>query len=364
MTGIYVHVPFCASKCPYCDFYSLADTTHAEKDAFVAAVLNRFAPYENVTADTLYFGGGTPSLLGGKRLATLIDAARRQFGLQQAEITLEANPADDLYDTFAAFAAAGGNRVSMGVQAVNDRQLHLLGRRHTVAQVDRAVADVHRAGITNLSLDLMLGTPEQTETDVQHAVRRFADWGATHLSAYLLKLEPNTPFGRTPPVIPDEDGAAALYLAACEAAETAGYRQYEISNFAKTGYESRHNLKYWLGEPYLGFGPAAHSFFEGKRFYYPRSLTDFVNGCSPLAEENDTIESGTAEEYAMLRLRLADGVTEQDFTSLFGIPLPTEWRARAARLPSHLVIADEHGIRFTREGFLLSDPLIARILWG
>jgi oxygen-independent coproporphyrinogen-3 oxidase len=330
----------------------------------VAAVLDRFAQYENVTADTLYFGGGTPSLLGGNRLAALIDGARRQFGLPNAEITLEANPADGLYDTVAAFVAAGGNRVSMGVQAVGDRQLQQLGRRHTVAQVDTAVSDVHRAGVPNLSLDLMLGTPEQTETDVQHAVRRFADWGATHLSAYLLKLEPNTPFGRTPPVIPDEDESATLYLTLCEAAETVGYRQYEISNFAKTGYESRHNLKYWRGEPYLGFGPAAHSFFDGKRFYYPRSLTDFVNGCAPLAEENDTIESGTADEYAMLWLRLREGVTEQDFTARFGTSIPDEWRARAGALPPHLVTVDDEGIRFSREGFLLSDPLIARILWG
>ena len=363
MTGIYVHVPFCVSKCPYCDFYSLTNADDADKDAFVAAVLDRFAHYETVTADTLYFGGGTPSLLGGNRLAGLIDGARRQFGLQNAEITLEANPADGLYDTVSAFVAAGGNRVSMGVQAVNDRHLQHLGRRHTVAQVESAVNDLHRAGITNLSLDLMLGTPEQTETDVQEAVRRFADWGATHLSAYLLKLEPNTPFGHTPPVIPDEDGAAALYLAACEAAESAGFAQYEISNFAKTGFESRHNRKYWLGEPYLGFGPAAHSFFEGKRFYYPRSLTDFVSGCATLADDNDAIKNDTPDEYAMLRLRLREGITEREFSARFGTPIPTEWRARAARLPSHLVIADEHGIRFSREGFLLSDPLIAHILW-
>lgn len=364
MTGIYVHVPFCVSKCPYCDFYSLDTATDADKDAFVTAVVDRFSKYNQVTADTLYFGGGTPSLLGGARLATLVDGARQHFGLAHAEITLEANPADDLYDTVSAFVAAGGNRVSMGVQAVDNRHLALLGRRHTVTEVDRAVADVHRAGITNLSLDLMLGTPEQTAADVRGAVARFADWGATHLSAYLLKLEPNTPFGRTPPPLPDEDESATLYLTLCEAAETVGFAQYEISNFAKTGFESRHNRKYWLGEPYLGFGPAAHSFFEGQRFYYPRSLTAFVGGEPPLVEQHDTIENGTPDEYAMLRLRLTEGVTERDFIARFGKPLPFAWRTRANALPSHLVTADEHGIRFSREGFLLSDALIARILWG
>ncbi len=363
MIGIYVHVPFCVSKCPYCDFYSQTDRCDETKDAFTEAVLDRFSQYEGITADTLYFGGGTPSLLGGKRLAALVEGARRQFGLANAEITLEANPADDLYDTVAAFAAAGGNRVSMGVQAVSDRHLQRLGRRHTVAKAEESALAVRRAGIANLSLDLMLGTPEQTEEDVFATVERFAAWGADHVSAYLLKLEPNTPFGKTPPPIPDEDGAAALYLAMGEAADRHGYRQYEISNFAKSGYESRHNLKYWNSEPYLGFGPAAHSFFEGKRFYYPRSLTAFINGVKPLSEENDTIENNTREEYAMLRLRLTEGLTERDFLARFGTSLPEEWRARAKKLPSHLVTEDEHGIGFSREGFLVSDSLIARILW-
>lgn len=362
MTGIYVHAPFCVSKCPYCDFYSLTNVSDDDKDRYVQALLARFEQYDTV-ADTLYFGGGTPSLFGGRRLDILIKGARRQFGLTNAEITLEVNPADGLYDTVAAFAAAGGNRVSVGVQAVNDAHLHALGRRHTVAQVERALADIRQAGIANISLDLMLATPHQTEADVRAAVERCAAWGASHLSAYLLKLEPNTPFGQTPPPIPDEDQAVELYLAACEAMEQAGYHQYEISNFAKKGCESRHNLKYWNGDPYLGFGPAAHSFFGGKRFYYPRSLAAFLNGDPPLAEENDAIENGTPEEYAMLRLRLTDGLTEQGFFARFGKQIPIKWRQNAAKLPAALVSADENGIRFTRQGFLVSDAAIAHILW-
>lgn len=362
MTGIYVHVPFCVSKCPYCDFYSLTDVTDDDKDRYVQAILNRFAQYDGIAADTLYFGGGTPSLLGGKRLAALVEGARRHFALSDAEITAEVNPADDLYDTLAAFAAAGGNRVSMGMQAATDEHLRLLGRRHTVSQVEQTVETVLQAGIRNFSLDMMLATPRQTATDVQTAIARCAAWGASHVSAYLLKIEPQTPFGSAPPPLPDEDAAADLYLAACDALERAGFAQYEISNFAKVGCESRHNLKYWNSEPYLGFGPAAHSFFDGKRLYYPRSLAAFLNGEPPIAEVGGDIATASPEEYAMLRLRLTEGLAEQAFRDRFGHSLPAVWRERAARLPAALVTVDGQGIRFSREGFLVSDAAIAHIL--
>lgn len=368
MLGIYLHVPFCASKCPYCDFYSLVGTTDEDKDRYTAALIDRLTAWAATlqdTADTLYLGGGTPSLLGAHRLAAVITAARRAFAIPDtAEITLEANPGDDLTDVFAAFTAVGGNRLSLGVQAVKDAHLRTLGRRHTVAQVDHAVRLAQQNGIHNLSLDLMLGTSAQTEEDVRTAARRFAEWGATHASAYLLKIEPDTPYAVNPPALPDDDLAASLYLAAVDAFASNGFAQYEISNFAKPGFESRHNLKYWLSEPYLGIGPAAHSFIGGKRFCYPRSVTDFVNGGTPLAEDpNGTLfPEHSPAEFAMLRLRLTQGLTETDFKEHFGTPIPKEWRQNAAALPSHLVTADEHGIRLSPEGFLVSDAILARIL--
>lgn len=368
MIGIYLHIPFCTSKCPYCDFYSLSGASDTDKDRYVQALitsLHEWASELNTKADTVYLGGGTPTLLGAKRLSLLLTAARDTFCVPtDAEITLEANPGDDLSELFAAFQAAGGNRVSLGVQSVNDVHLRTLGRRHTVADVDVAVAAARRAGIANLSMDLMLGTSGQTAADIRNSARRFADWGATHVSAYLLKIEHGTPYATAPPPLPDDDTAAALYLEAVDTFAAYGYAQYEISNFAKRGCESRHNLKYWNAEPYLGIGPAAHSFVQGKRWYYPRSLQAFLDGCAPLAENpNDTaIPENSPTEYAMLRLRLTEGLTEAGYTARFASPIPTEWRTKAAALPSRLVTVDADGIRLTPDGFLVSDAILARIL--
>lgn len=367
--GLYIHVPFCLSKCPYCDFYSLAGQDAAAMDAYTAAMeqaLDRWSARLGLTADTLYFGGGTPSLLGGARLVRLVEHAARRFGLSGAEITLEANPADDLDDTLRAFAAAGGNRLSMGMQSASGEELRRLGRRHTPVQLERAMDAAARAGLSNVSLDLMLGISGQTPASAEQSVRTCARLGARHVSAYLLKIEEGTPYAsrRDALDLPDEDAAAALYETAGAALEAAGYRQYEISNFAQPGYESRHNLKYWDEQPYLGLGPSAHSFLDGRRFYFPRDMTAFLAGKPPLpeAEDDSTIPENSPEEYLMLRLRLAEGVTEAGYAARFGQPLPANWRRRAAALPRELVLCDETGIRLTRRGFLLSNAILARLL--
>ncbi len=363
--GIYIHIPFCVSKCPYCDFYSLADTDDRLKDAYTAALIREMQKKAGMHADTVYFGGGTPALLGGKRIARLTETARACFSLpQDAEITLEANPADDLKDTFYAFCAAGGNRLSLGMQSSSPSVLQMLGRRHIPADVARAVADAKAAGIANISLDMMLAVPGQTAEHIKEDAALCASLGASHVSAYLLKLEPHTPYFEKQDTLslPDEDAAAELYLTAVDALETEGYRQYEISNFAHAGKESRHNLKYWNGEPYLGFGPAAHSFFDGKRLYYPRDIHAFIEGNTPLTERDEAIPAGGETEYAMLRLRLTEGLRETAFTARFQKPIPLAWREAAEKLPRQLVLVSDDGIAFTKEGFLVSNVLISRIL--
>lgn len=365
--GLYIHTPFCVQKCPYCDFYSNTLQGEQQLDRYVAGVLesiDRWAAQIPLQADTLYFGGGTPALLGGDRLATIIRHADRRFGLlsHTPEITLEANPADDLADTLAAFAAAGGNRLSLGMQSADPTELQMLGRRHTPADVARTVVDAHRAGIGNVSLDVMLGISGQTETTACRSVDRVAELGATHLSAYLLKIEPNTPYGHQPPPLPDEDATAELYLAAMERAEHHGYRQYEISNCARIGYEGRHNLKYWNSDPYLGLGPAASSCLGGERFTYPRDTAYFLSGGDPITDPDEGIAVGSPQEYALLRLRLTEGITASGYRQRFGEDMPPSWLANASRLPTHLVTVDNNGIRLTREGFLLSNGLITRIL--
>ncbi len=365
--GLYLHTPFCVSKCPYCDFHSAPPSSTAEFDAYTAALLAAMDCWgeRGLQADTLYFGGGTPSLLGGARLAALIRGADERFGLlsHNPEITLEANPADNLADTLMNFAAAGGNRLSLGMQSVHPAELAVLGRRHTPVDVTRTIADAHRAGITNISLDIMLGISGQTTASALESVERAADLGASHISAYLLKIEPDTPYGACPPPLPDEDTTAELYLAVMERLDALGYRQYEISNAAHPGCESRHNLKYWDSRPYLGLGPAASSCLDGRRFTYPRDTAYFMGGGAPVEDPATDTPVGSAEEYALLRLRLTAGLSAADFAARFGMPLPTEWVARAKALPPALVEVDDTGIRLTREGFLLSNTLTTHILF-
>ena len=302
-------------------------------DRYVAAMEQSIAHWGNTlatAADTVYLGGGTPSLLGGNRIARLIEAVDRAFPLTaDAEITMEANPADELFDTLCAFRAAGGNRLSLGMQTACDSELADLGRRHRADQTARAVESARRAGIDNLSLDLMLALANQTVGHIDRSVEACRALGASHVSAYLLKIEPNTAFGACVPAgLPDEDGAADLYLHACRALENAGYRQYEISNFARDGKHSRHNLKYWNGDDYLGLGPAAHSLIGGKRFSYPRDLMGFIDGNEPTAQDSEPL-AGSPEEYAILRLRLTEGLTEDGFQQKFGRPIPPKWRENA-----------------------------------
>ena len=366
--GLYIHVPFCLSKCPYCDFYSLPyeEALAGRYTRAVCRAVKDWGARLGVPADTLYFGGGTPSLLGGEGLTAILDAAAAAFGLHGAEITLEANPADALEDTLRAFRAAGGNRLSLGMQSAAEEELRFLGRRHTFAQLEAAVAAAGRAGLDTLSLDMMLGLPGQDAASVAASAAACRRLGAAHVSAYLLKVEPGTPFyaRREGLDLPGEEETAALYLAACEALEGQGYRQYEISNFALPGRESRHNLKYWNGEPYLGIGPAAHSFLGGRRWYMPRDVEGFLAGNPPLPEDEEdaVIADGSPEEYLMLRLRLTAGLTEEGFRARFGGPIPRRWRERAAALPPGLTEEDETGLRLTREGFLVSNAVIAALL--
>ena len=363
--GLYIHVPFCDGKCPYCDFFSMRGT-EAAMEEYTARMIDKIKLCAQKTgrkADTLYFGGGTPSLLGGKRIARLTEAARRAFGLKNAEITVEANPGGDLSGFYREAAAAGVNRVSLGLQSADEDELRLLGRRHTADDAARAVEDAQNAGIGNVSLDLMLAVQGQTEESLSRSASFCAKLGASHISAYLLKVEPHTAYWneRETLRLPGEDETAGLYLAACRGLERLGYRQYEISNFARPGFESRHNLKYWHCEEYLGLGPSAHSFLGGKRFHYERSLRGFLLGEGPTQDG----AGGDFDEFAMLRLRLAEGLTDEVCLGRFGSPIPERVK-KAARLyeAGGLTVCGKDGFHFTPRGFLVSDMLTAEILFA
>lgn len=363
--GLYLHVPFCKMKCPYCDFYSTPGNEEI-KDAYTEQMkhlLQKTALQLGRKADTLYFGGGTPSVLGANRIAALLEAAKKNWGLHNAEITVEVNPGEYEPEFFETLREAGANRISMGLQSANEKELALLGRRHSVSQVREAVKEAQCAGFENISLDLMLAVQQQTPESLKRSIAFCADCGVQHISSYLLKIEPGTPYyeRKDHMALPDEDETAELYLLACEELKQAGYNQYEISNFAISGFESRHNLKYWNAEEYCGIGPSAHSFLDGQRYYYPSDLQSF------LAEPHNNCEGdgGSPEEYAMLRLRLSEGLRQTDYQKRFGRPLPEDYFQRANRYTQNgLVYCDEESIRFSPKGFLVSNSLIADILLG
>ncbi|MBQ7288941.1 MAG: radical SAM family heme chaperone HemW [Clostridia bacterium] len=356
-----MHFPFCESKCNYCDFYS-ARFPAEKQQAYIAALCNQISDYGarlSLSADTLYLGGGTPTVLQAEALVQTIKTAKQQFG-PFAEITVEANPADRLGDTFLSLRQAGVNRLSLGVQSADLTELQRLGRRHTPEQVVRCVADSRAAGIQNLSLDLMLGIPGQTAESLQHTLDFCLALAPEHISAYMLKIEEGTPFGRIcPPGLPSEDETAALYLQMCDTLRTAGYLHYEISNFCKPGFESRHNLKYWTLSPYLGIGPGAHSFIDGKRFYFPRSLDSFLsNPCS--IPDGD---GGDENEYVMLRLRLAEGLNYKEYQRLYQKDFAALHEKQIAQLQQNgLVHPSTERLALTEKGFLLSNSIILQLL--
>ena len=364
--GLYIHVPFCASKCPYCDFYSIA-LDDALADAYTQRIchLLRHHPFGKRAADTIYFGGGTPTLLGAKRLDAILQAAGQGFSLSpQAEITLEANPASALLPLLRLLRQSGFNRISFGIQSMHDDELQALGRRHSAQEAQSAVLDAHTAGFENISGDLMLGIPLQTVARLQETLQAFSLLPLQHVSAYLLKVEKHTPFAAYKLDLPDEDALAEYYLACAGQLEAYGFAQYEISNFAKPGAQSQHNLKYWRCQPYLGIGPAAHSFLDGERFAFSPSLSAFLEPHKPFTDTVTDGAGGGFEEEAMLRLRLCEGFDATYFAALYQTDA-SRMLAKAAQFAQHGLLSVRDGtISLTPRGFLLSSSIIADLLYA
>ncbi|MEA4824167.1 MAG: radical SAM family heme chaperone HemW [Clostridiaceae bacterium] len=358
--GIYIHVPFCVRKCGYCDFYSLPRRGSADFDAYTDALIAEIeAETPGISTDTVYFGGGTPSLLGAPRLSRILDAVRDTFDVSpDAEITLEANPLDvsrpdELTD-------AGFNRLSLGVQSANDAELSLLGRRHTFADARETVKIARAAGVTNLSLDLMYGLPNQTTERWEASVHALLELAPEHISCYALKLSEGVPLYRMHDALPDDDTQLAMYLSLIGMLADAGYRQYEISNFSLPGRESRHNSKYWLGEPYYGFGPGAHSFFGGDRYACPADLAGYLRGKVPrqLIEE----KPDAREEYIILRLRMTEGIRASDYETCFGEAFAPYAVVLDRYLPYGLTARDGDRRYLTPRGMFVSNAILEELI--
>lgn len=342
--GLYIHVPFCMSKCPYCDFFSGRLTADAAK-AYEQTIVSLIKTYPSQTFDTVYFGGGTPSCIDAAVLKNILNAAKKQFTiLPNSEITVECNPASNLEALVPRYRKIGINRISLGLQSAVDEERRALGRLAGAKEIERGVRLFQTAGFQNISVDLMLGIPNQTKESLNRSLEFIEHLGIQHVSAYMLKIEVGTKFyewqqnGRLH--LPDEDTVCDLYLQTVAFLEAHGFLQYEISNFAKPGFESRHNLKYWTLQDYLGLGPSAHSLLQGRRFYYDEAMH--------LCDEGP---GGDQAERLMLGLRLKQGV-------------PKAWIKKDLTLYLQNDILAENGknVYFTPKGMLISNAVLAELI--
>lgn len=359
--GLYLHIPFCEKRCNYCDFYSsfvteelLDDYTNALKRE-----IKQWGGKFHRPIDTIYLGGGTPSLLS-HRLKTVLDTVKESFKVaENPEITLELNPKGDTEYLLKCAKEAGVNRLSVGMQSGIDSELKTLGRTHSAEDTAKTVLKAREIGFSNISLDVMIGLPDSNLKTLSKTLEFLTELNPEHISAYILKIEQNTAFAKKELNIPDDDEISEQYLFLCEYLENKGYSHYEISNFSRDGYESRHNLKYWQGIDYLGIGPSAHSSLDGKRYYYPRDLKGFIKGNSPL----DDGQSGGIEEYVMLRLRIKDGINIKVLESYFNITLSKEFFEKCELLSRYgLININENKISLTNKGMLVSNSIITEIL--
>ena len=367
--GLYLHIPFCASICNYCNFNrGLFDA--ALKDKYLRALEREVtAGGQGEPADTIYFGGGTPSLLEPDEIRGLIAACRDTFTVSaDAEITLETNPETVTVERLELFGAAGVNRISFGVQSFRDTELRRLGRLHSADRASQAFAGARRAGFGNVSLDLMMWLPQQSRADWSESVEQLIDLSPDHASLYILELYPNAPLkeemARAGWSLAPDDDAAEMYLWSMDRLEQAGYRQYEISNVARPGMESRHNLKYWEDGEWLGFGCGAHSTRNGTRWKNVSATLDYVDrvttGASLTAERRSLDASERLEEALFTGLRLASGVDIMSVGRTYGVDV---WQRFGDRLQPYvdagLLRIEGPRLRLTREGMLVANEIMA-----
>ena len=371
--GIYIHIPFCRSKCDYCDFYSLSGR-EADMDKYQKALLAHIretSPHaKGMEVDTIYFGGGTPSYYGAPRLRALLTALRRQFRVRKdAEITVEANPDSVDFRSLKRLRRAGFNRISLGIQSACDAHLHNLNRPHNFLQTRDAVDAARKAGFDNLSVDLIYGLPGQDMADWQNTLDQTLALNPNHLSCYGLKVEDGTPLSLRVAdglSLPDDDLQADMYLYAVDQLNRSGFHQYEISNFAQRGMESRHNLRYWLTQPYIGFGPGAHSDFGGRRYSFIRDLNGYISGVltgKNIIDSSDLIpDRERGGEYLMLRLRTTHGIEEWEYRRTYFMNFAPLEELLLSYQRLGFSTQENGRWHFTPKGFLLSNQLIGLLM--
>ena len=373
--GLYIHIPFCLKKCAYCDFYSITHTSEAERK-YIGALCSHIKAeshlYKDCEFDTVYFGGGTPSILSPTLFSELADCIKNSLNLTQgAEFSIEANPGTLTKEKLIAYKNGGVNRLSIGLQSADSKMLSCLGRVHSLSQFEESFRLARACGFDNISVDVMYGLPSQKKEDFLKTLDYVCEFNPEHISAYCLKIEENTPFGKVKDTLslPSEEQEYEMYMSLCHFLSQKGYEQYEISNFAKSGYRSRHNLKYWLSQEYVSFGPASHSYFEGVRYFYPKDINAYISESTAgvpakISEEmaEPDLKMEKMDEYVMLKLRLSDGISEMEFFALFGTELTEEYPQLENFVKSGHVSHKNGVFSFTPQGFFVSNYILTSIL--
>lgn len=368
--GLYLHIPFCRSKCLYCDFCSFPRQDEEKMVEYAAALCRDLKKHATLCrdyiVDTVFLGGGTPTTLPAYLLKELMGEIYKNYNVSPtAEITAECNPVTGERELFARMRAAGINRLSIGLQSAHENELKALGRLHNFDIFATCFADARAAGFDNISVDVMSGIPLQTPESRRETLQKVLALSPEHISSYDLIIEAGTPFARKRATLslPDEEAARKMYLEGIEFLAENGYAQYEISNFAKRGYESRHNLKYWNCDEYLGFGVAAYSDFGGTRFGNSRDIEEYIKGHDITEESTTPDREERMNEYVMLRFRLCEGIDTAVFESRFGASFEEIYGKKLAPFVASGLVKQESGrYSLSQEGMLVSNAILSDIL--
>ena len=366
--GLYIHVPFCLKKCLYCDFCSFPAYSEDMMDAYVKRLnldIERYSKGFSGAVDTIYFGGGTPTLLKERHFDSIFDVINKYYAIDAgAEISCECNPATVDREYLKSIKAIGINRLSIGLQSANDAELLALGRAHSFADFIDTYENSRAAGFENISVDLMYGIPEQTVASFERTLAKACEMSPEHISAYALKIEEGTPFGNTEETLslPTEDDECDMYALCTDMLAENGYNKYEISNFAREGFESRHNVKYWTGEDYLGFGVAAHSYFCGERFSNSRNIAAYLRGDDITEERRAIPQKEQMTEYVMLRMRMTAGIDRADFKARFGVELEDFCGSLDRYISAGFMREVSGHVAFTDKGIFVSNTILSDIL--
>lgn len=366
--GVYIHIPFCIRKCRYCDFCSFENREsdfYSYTDELCRRIRSFAAEHSEACVETVYFGGGTPTLLPTDCFLRLMNELRGAFRIADcAEITAECNPATADEEKLRAMRYMGINRLSIGLQSANENELDLLGRLHSFEDFRISFECARRAGFDNISVDLMYGIPEQTLESFKNTLCRVIELAPEHISAYGLKIEEGTAFGvmRSSLALPDEDEEFAMYTACRELLMANGYNRYEISNFAKEGRESRHNLRYWRLEDYIGFGVAAHSCVNRVRFGNSRDIEAFLRGEDIVSERESISEEERVCEYVMLGMRLCEGISTDRYYALSGHDIYEDMPMLEKFIAGGFIRRSGDRIAFTDKGFFVSNAILAELI--